>query len=52
MDGRSHTGCAPTNGGFFIVGICPPMASMCPGVEFDPDPKWWSQNTNCFASHE
>ena len=35
-----------------MVGIWPPMASMCPGVEFDPDPKWWSQNTNCLASHE
>jgi len=24
---------------FFNVGICPPMASMWAGVEFDPDPK-------------
>jgi hypothetical protein len=52
IDGMSHTGCGPTNGGFLIVGICPPTASKCPGVEFDPGPEWWSPKTNCFASHE
>jgi len=40
IEGMSHTGCGPKKGGFFKVGIWPPVASMCPGVEFDPAPKW------------
>jgi len=51
IEGRSHTGCGPTNGGFFSVGDWPPTASRWPDVEFDPNAKWWSQKTNSLASH-